>query len=50
MGLQRDPDCTATLAEGGLIGRPGQHARLELLMRPETFDKMAVKLQELALQ
>ena len=53
--MQRDPDCTAALKQGGLIGRPGasfgsdaSHSRLELLMRPETFDRMAAKLEALS--
>ena len=53
--VQRDPDCLAALAMGGLLGRPGpvfgmtQHyARLELLMREDTFDKAAAKLTKLA--
>ena len=53
--MQRDPNCAATLAEGGLIARPGPnfgsdalHARLELLMRSETFDMMASKLEMLS--
>lgn len=54
-GVQHDPDCMAVLEGGGLLGRPGpafgsdpSHMRLELLMRAETFDMMAEKLQRLS--
>ena len=53
--VQRDSDCLEALAKGGLLGRPGpvfgmtqHHARLELLMREDTFDKAAAKLAKLA--
>ena len=53
---QRDPDCGDALLAAGFINRPGDvfgapanFARLELLMRPVTFDQMAAKLAKLAL-
>ena len=56
LGLQRDPDCGGTLLAGGLLNRAGvmfgmsaDYARLELLMRADTFDKMAAKLAKLSL-
>lgn len=53
--VQRDPDCMATLERGGLLGTSGaeygsdlSHVRVELLMRAETFDMMAEKLQRMS--
>ena len=52
---QKDPDCPALMLNNGLSGRNGtmfgmgqDFARLELLMREDTFDKAAAKLALLA--
>ena len=53
--MQRDPQCYQTMLAAGLRGREGlvfgateAFMRIELLMRPDTFDKMATKLSQLA--
>lgn len=54
--MQRDPNCYQTMSDAGLRGREGvvfgateAFMRIELLMRPDTFDKMAAKLSQLAM-
>ena len=53
--MQRDPDCTVTLATASIIGRAGdmfgagpEYVRLELLMRWPEFLILVQKLAVLA--
>ena len=53
--VQRDPDCTVTVATAGILGRAGdmfgagpEYVRLELLMRWPEFLMLAQKLAVLA--